>query len=49
MVVQKVQSFIQILDLAHISHICMSFTGTEIKTEIWISFFIDLLKVIVLL
>ena len=37
-VVQKVLSFIQILDFSHNFHFCMDFTDSEINTEILISF-----------
>ena len=37
-IVQKVPSLYQVLDLSNIFHIFMNPTGTEIYTEIWISF-----------
>ena len=37
-IVQKTLSLTQILDLLHSSHVCMSLTCMEIKTEIWIGF-----------
>ena len=36
-----IQNFIQILDLSSTSSLCMSLTYTEIKIEIWISFFLS--------